>query len=352
MDTLLYAGSFDPVTRGHMDVIRRAAALCPELVVAVMHNPEKHGFLPVPMRVELLKTACRGLNNVRVIAHGGLLIDCAHEVGAKAVIRGLRPLGDFESEYQMAQVNKRLGGVETLLMTTSDDCASISSSIVRQVAAFGGDSIGQARRVIDELEARINDARRVPMSKTLSIIDTGELIDLIGQLRIVLPHTVVQAQAILDERKKILGEAKEEAKASTGKADAYYTEKVENAKRFEQDVKMEADAYDKQIRQKAQEDSNAIIADANTRAEQIVFNAQQQAQKLVEDNEITRRAQAYAVETRERAEKDADSIYNQACVQVDKMLSGAAAALSRSASELAALRDNLLTQGNNPQQDR
>ena len=94
------------------------------------------------------------------------------------------------------------------------------------------------------------------------------------------------------------------------------------------------------------------IGHANTRAEQIVFNAQQQAQKLVEDNEITRRAQAYAVETRERAEKDADSIYNQACVQVDKMLSGAAAALSRSASELAALRDNLLTQGNNPQQDR
>ena len=72
----------------------------------------------------------------------------------------------------------------------------------------------------------------------------------------------------------------------------------------------------------------------------------------MDDNEITRRAQAYAVETRERAEKDADSIYNQACVQVDKMLSGAAAALSRSASELAALRDNLLTQGSARQQDR
>ena len=90
-----------------MDVIRqRGRRSARTLVVAVMHNPEKHGFLPVPMRVELLKTACRGLNNVRVIAHGGLLIDCAHEVGAKAVIRGLRPLGDFESEYQMAQVNK------------------------------------------------------------------------------------------------------------------------------------------------------------------------------------------------------------------------------------------------------
>ena len=203
-------------------------------------------------------------------------------------------------------------------------------------SSTAADSIGQARRVIDQLEARINDARRVPMSKTLSIVDTGELIDLIGQLRIVLPHTVVQAQA----------------DRTADKADEIYTTTVEKAKQFEQEVKADADAYDKQIRQKAQEDSSAIVADANTRAEQIIFNAQQQSQKLVEDNEITRRAQAYAVETRERAEKDADSIYNQACVQVDKMLSGAAAALSRSASELAALRDNLLTQGSAQQQDR
>lgn len=219
-------------------------------------------------------------------------------------------------------------------------------------SSAAADSIGQARRVIDQLEARINDARRVPMSKTLSIVDAGELIDLIGQLRIVLPHTVVQAQAILEQQKQILGEAKAEADRTADKADEIYTTTVEKAKQFEQEVKADADAYDKQIRQKAQEDSNAIIEDANTRANQIIFNAQQQSQKLVEDNEITRRAQAYAVETRERAEKDADSIYNQACVQVDKMLSGAAAALSRSASELAALRDNLLTQGSAQQQDR
>lgn len=139
MDRLLYAGSFDPVTRGHMDVIARAAGLCGELVVAVMHNPEKRGALDVPMRLRLLETACRELRNVRVIAHSGLLVDCAHEVGASAVVRGLRPLGDFETEYQMARVNRMLGGVETLFLTTSDRCASISSSIVRQVAAFGGD---------------------------------------------------------------------------------------------------------------------------------------------------------------------------------------------------------------------
>lgn len=219
-------------------------------------------------------------------------------------------------------------------------------------SSAAADSIGQARRVIDQLEARINDARRVPMSKTLSIVDAGELIDLIGQLRIVLPHTVVQAQAILEQQKQILGEAKAEADRTADKADEIYTTTVEKAKQFEQEVKADADAYDKQIRQKAQEDSNAIIEDANTRANQIIFSAQQQSQKLVDDNEITRRAQAYAVETRERAEKDADSIYNQACAQVDKMLSGAAAALSRSASELAALRDSLLTQGSTRQQDR
>ena len=121
------------------------------------------------------------------------------------------------------------------------------------------------------------------------------------------------------------------------------------ARAFKDEVEAEADAYDKQTRQRAEEDAGAMIADAQTRAEQIVFAAQQQAQKLVDENEISRRAQAYAMETRERAEKDADSIYTQACVHVDKMLSGAAAALSRSAGELAALRDNLLTQGqNNP----
>ena len=138
MHKLLYAGSFDPVTRGHMDIITRAAALCGELTVAVMHNPDKRGALPVSKRVQLLEKACAHLDNVRVIAHSGLLIDCARENGAAAVVRGVRPLGDFESEYQMAQVNRMLGGVETLMMTTSESCASVSSSIVRQIAAFGG----------------------------------------------------------------------------------------------------------------------------------------------------------------------------------------------------------------------
>lgn len=138
MKTALYPGSFDPVTRGHMDIIRRAARLCDTLVVAVMHNPDKRGGMDVQTRVQALLLACADIPNVRVIAHGGLLVECARETGADAVIRGVRPLGDFDTEFQMAQVNRALGGVETLLMTTSPAYASISSSTVRQIASFGG----------------------------------------------------------------------------------------------------------------------------------------------------------------------------------------------------------------------
>jgi len=139
MRTLMYPGSFDPVTRGHMDIITRASRLCDRLVVAVLHNPDKRGAIPVEERVRLLEAACAGLPNVQVVARGGLMIDCAAEMGAQAVVRGIRPLGDFEAEYQMAQINRALGGVETLMMTTSEGLSSISSSVVRQIASFGGD---------------------------------------------------------------------------------------------------------------------------------------------------------------------------------------------------------------------
>jgi len=136
---MLYPGSFDPVTRGHMHVIERAARMCDTLIVAVMHNPDKRGFLPVGERAALLEAACAHLKNVRVITHGGLMVACAEEYGVNAVVRGVRPAGDFDSEFQMAQINRMLSGVETVLLPTSPETANISSSIVRQIAAFGGD---------------------------------------------------------------------------------------------------------------------------------------------------------------------------------------------------------------------
>lgn len=154
MKIALYPGSFDPVTVGHMDIITRAAKLCDTLVVAVMHNPDKRGAMDVDARVEALAAACKEIPNVRVIRHGGLLIECAKEQGAQAVIRGVRPLGDFESEFQMAQINRQLGGVETLMITTSPAYASISSSVVRQIDQFGGSIEGMVPAAAQEIIAR------------------------------------------------------------------------------------------------------------------------------------------------------------------------------------------------------
>ena len=217
----------------------------------------------------------------------------------------------------------------------------------REQAQAGAESVSQTLRVIDTIEHKLADAYRVPLKKNMCIVDMSEMADLIGQLRIALPKSVTQAQAVITNSQRIIDEAKMRADKTADDADKIYNETVTKARAFKEEIEAEVDTYDKQTRQRAEEDANAILADAQTRAEQIVFAAQQQAQKLVDENEISRRAQAYAMETRERAEKDADSIYTQACMHVDKMLSGAAAALSRSANDLANLRDNLLTQGQN-----
>ena len=205
------------------------------------------------------------------------------------------------------------------------------------------DSMMQIRQVIEALEQKINSARRVPMTG-YSMIDGGAFIDLIGQMRIALPKAVLQAQEVLSQQEEILANARTEADKTADRADAIYADTVGKANQIRDQIHQEADEYDKATREAARRESEAMIADAQTRADAIVLNAQQQAQKMVDENEITRRAQAYAMETRERAQQDADSIYNQACVHADKMLSGAAAALSRSANDLAALRDSLLSQ--------
>ena len=215
----------------------------------------------------------------------------------------------------------------------------------REQAHSGTESIGQTLRVMEMIEHKLSDAYRLPLKKNMCVVDMSEMIDLIGQLRIALPKSVTQAQAVLASSQKIIEDAKNKADKTADDADKIYNDTVTKARMFKDEIEAEADAFDKETRRKAQDDANAIVADAQTRAEQLVFAAQQQAQMLVDDNEISRRAQAYAMETRERAEKEADSIYSQACMHVDKMLSGAAAALSRSAQELGALRDNLLTQG-------
>ena len=136
----LYPGSFDPVTLGHMDIIRRAAALFDTVVVGVLHNPEKQGCFPVQKRVEMLEKACADIPNAQVISYGGLLARLTEEMGISVVVRGVRGTADLESETAMARINHQLNpALETVFLPASPGKEEISASMVRQLAAFGAD---------------------------------------------------------------------------------------------------------------------------------------------------------------------------------------------------------------------
>jgi pantetheine-phosphate adenylyltransferase len=149
-DTALCPGTFDPVTNGHVDIIERAAQQFDRVVVAVLDNPGKQPLFGVEERVAMLKEATVNLGGVEVDAFSGLLVEYARKVGAKAIVKGLRAVTDFEYEIQMAQMNQRLGGVETFFMTTAPTWSYLSSSLVREVARFGGDVSGLVPPVVVE----------------------------------------------------------------------------------------------------------------------------------------------------------------------------------------------------------
>ena len=136
----LYPGSFDPVTLGHLDIIKRAAGVFDRVVVGVLHNPEKKGCFPVEKRVEMLEKACEGLPNVRVIAYGGLLAQLTKEMNISVVVRGVRTMADLESENAMARINRQLNPrLETIYLPASPELCQVSASMVRQLAQFGAD---------------------------------------------------------------------------------------------------------------------------------------------------------------------------------------------------------------------
>ena len=136
----LYPGSFDPVTVGHLDIIKRAAAIFDTVVVGVLHNPDKLGCFSVEQRMDMLRRACEGIPNVEIIAWPGLLTRLTQETGIRVVVRGVRNAADLDSETTMAHINGDLDpGLETLFLPASPEMTDISASMVRQLAAFGAD---------------------------------------------------------------------------------------------------------------------------------------------------------------------------------------------------------------------
>jgi pantetheine-phosphate adenylyltransferase len=140
--TALCPGTFDPVTNGHLDIIGRTSQTFETVVVGVLENPSKTPLFAVQERVALLEEAIRGLDNVRVGSFHGLLVDHARETGASVIVKGLRAISDYEYEIQMAQMNLRIGEMETLFMPTNPKWSFLSSSRVKEVARFGGDVEG------------------------------------------------------------------------------------------------------------------------------------------------------------------------------------------------------------------
>ena len=138
--TAIYPGSFDPITNGHIDLIHRASKLFDEVIVAITQNTNKTGFLSIEERILAANNAVNSLNNIRVLSFDSLLVDFAKKHNAQIIIRGLRAVSDFEYEFQLSGMNKRLNPhIETLFMTPSEKFANISSSLVREIFLLGGD---------------------------------------------------------------------------------------------------------------------------------------------------------------------------------------------------------------------
>ena len=158
MARVVCPGSFDPVTNGHLDVISRAAGLHDEVVVAVLINITKKSLFSTDERVDMLREVTKDYPNVRVERFHGLLVNFCTANGINAIVKGLRAVSDFEYEMQMAQMNYRLAKVETLFVTTNPQYSFLSSSLIKEIATYGGDVSGLVpEAVLGRLQARLKE---------------------------------------------------------------------------------------------------------------------------------------------------------------------------------------------------
>ena len=172
MRTLIYPGTFDPLTNGHVDIARRAAKLCDRLIVAVLMNSAKKPAFSVEERLRMVKTALKGQPTIEVVSFEGLLVDFYREAQACGVVRGLRSESDFRFEAEMAAANRLLNAAfETILLPCRIDLAFTSSSIVREVASYGGDISGMVPpEIVSMIRERFN-------KKQVQLIKSGGLDD-------------------------------------------------------------------------------------------------------------------------------------------------------------------------------
>jgi pantetheine-phosphate adenylyltransferase len=147
----VYPGSFDPLTNGHLDLIERSLRIFDELIVAVVTNPAKTSLFSEAERVEMIREATRGLGHIEILVFEGLLVDFVTKVGARAIVRGLRAVSDFEYEFQMALMNRKLREeVETVFLMPHEAYSYISSRLIKEVAGYGGAVAGLVPAVVEK----------------------------------------------------------------------------------------------------------------------------------------------------------------------------------------------------------
>ena len=152
-------GSFDPITFGHLDIIERASKQFDEVIVTVFVNRNKRGLFSVEERLELISSNVRHLGNVKVDSGSGLLVDYCKENSVTSIVKGLRAVTDFDYELQMAQVNLQASGVETMFMATAPAHSFLSSSLVKELAHYGGDVSSMVPKIVNEaLKARVAES--------------------------------------------------------------------------------------------------------------------------------------------------------------------------------------------------
>lgn len=157
MKNAIYPGSFDPITNGHLDIIKRTARIFDKVIVSVVNNPSKNPMFTLEERVELIRYATKDIKNIEIDCFSGLLIDYVKEKNINVMVKGLRAVSDFEYEFQMALMNKKLNeNIETLFMTTNSKYSYLSSSLVKEVFKLGGCINGLVPEiVIEEMKKKI-----------------------------------------------------------------------------------------------------------------------------------------------------------------------------------------------------
>ena len=273
MKKAIYPGSFDPLTLGHVDIIKRASSIVDELVVGVLNNSAKNSLFSLDERVSMIEEMTKDLPNVSVTSFDGLLVEHMKQIGATIIVRGLRAVTDFEYELQIAQTNHvESPEVETIFLTASLQYSYLSSTIVKEFASYGGDIskfvpaqfIDRIEQIIEEIEEYIDGCKYQALSSSKIIVNKDELEELLNELRSKTPEEIKRYQKIISNKEAILADAQAKADAIIAKAQ----------------VKTDELVSEHQIMQQAYAQANEVVMIATKQAQEILDNATNDANNI------------------------------------------------------------------------